>query len=160
MVAHVLTALRESDIETVFAAVSPATPKTAAWLETQGVQVIATAGEGYVADLGAALDVVDQPVLTVSADLPLLTAVHVDRLISDYATDSLSVCVPLALAEDVAASVDTTVEYEGKTVVPTGLNVVGRGGDRRVVWNDRRLALNVNRPADRQKADRWLSDSA
>ena len=91
MVAHVLTALRESDIETVFAAVSPATPKTAAWLETQGVQVIATAGEGYVADLGAALDVVDQPVLTVSADLPLLTAVHVDRLISDYATDSLSV---------------------------------------------------------------------
>ena len=157
MIAHVLAALDESRIETISAAVSPATPETAAWLEPQGVRVIDTPGEGYVADLRTALDSVGRPVLTVSADLPLLTAEHVDRLISEYSEGSLSVCVPLAVAEDVAASVETTVDHDGETVVPTGLNVVGRGDDRQTVWTDRRLALNVNRPADCRRADQWLS---
>jgi len=162
MVAHVLDALRESQVATIHAAVSPATPETAAYLEAvDDVQVIETLGEGYVADLAAALDVVGRPVVTVTADLPLLAAAHVDRLINSYKCSSLSVCVPLAVAERVCESVETTVDHEGSTVVPTGLNVVGEreGESRRLVYEDERLALNVNRPADRRRADRWLSDS-
>jgi len=159
MIEHVLAALDESRIERIYAAVSPATPGTAALLASREVTVIETPGEGYVADLGAALDDIRTPVLTVTADLPLLAAEHVDRLIDDYEGHSLSVCVPLAVAEEMAASVETTVDHDGSAVVPTGLNVVGNSGDRRVVWADRRLALNVNRPADRRQADRWLLDS-
>ena len=159
MIAHVLAALDESRIETVYAAVSPSTPETAAWLEPTDVHVIETAGEGYVADLSAALDVVDRPVLTVTADLPLLTAEHVDRAICAADGDSLSVCVPLETAERVVDSVETTLEHDGSTVVPTGLNVVGKAHTQYVVWDAKRLALNVNRPADRQRANRWLSDS-
>ena len=169
MIAHVLSALRESRIETMYAAVSPATPETAAFLETaENIHVIETAGEGYVADLGAALGVVESPVVTVTADLSLLAADHVDRLITEYRGHSLSVCVPLSVAEGVLECVETTLDAEGTTVVPTGLNVVGESDgqqadgesdSRRLVWDDRRLALNVNRPADRRRADRWLSDS-
>ncbi len=159
MVDHVLGALRESRIERLYAAVSPATPDTAAWLAARNVTVIETAGEGYVADLSEALDVVGRPVLTVTADLPLLAAEHVDRALDAADGRSLSVCVPLSVAESVATRVETTVEHDGSTVVPTGLNVVGKRGDRRAVWDDRWLALNVNRPADRRQASRLLSDS-
>jgi len=160
MIAHVLAALDESRIETVYAAVSPSTPKTAGWLEPRaGVSVIETAGDGYVADLSAALDVVDRPVLTVTADLPLLAAEHIDRAICAADGNSLAVCVPLTIAERVVDSVETTLEHDGSTVVPTGLNVIGEDPTRHVVWEDRRLALNVNRPADRQRAARRFSDS-
>ena len=162
MVDHVLAALRESSVETIHAAVSPATPETTTHLEAvDDVQVIETPGEGYVADLGTALDMVGRPVVTVTADLPLLAAVHVDRLINLYKNSSLSVCVPLAVAERVCESVETTVDHEESTVVPTGLNVVGEREDQsqRLVSEDERLALNVNRPADRRRADRWLLDS-
>ena len=160
MIAHVLAALDESRIETIYAAVSPSTPETAGWLEPTDVYVIETAGEGYVADLSAALDVVDRPVLTVSADLPLLAAEHVDRAIRAADGSSLAVCVPLTIAKRVVDTVDTTLEHDGSTVVPTGLNVVGEDPPQHTVWDERRLALNVNRPADRQRADRWLSGSA
>ena len=159
MIAHVLAALDESDVGTIYAAVSPSTPDTTAWLEPTDVRVIETAGEGYVADLSAALDVVGRPVLTVTADLPLLAAEHVDRAIRAADGDSLTVCVPLAVAERVVETVETTVDHDGSTVVPTGLNVVGTDATRHVVWDDRRLALNVNRPVDRQRATRWLSDT-
>ena len=162
MIDHVLGALRDSEIETIHAAVSPSTPETAALLEPMAdVHVVETPGEGYVADLGAAVDVVERPVVTVTADLPLLSGDHVDRLINQYTGRSLSVCVPLAVAKRVLDSVETTVDHEGSTVVPTGLNVVGQsdGGSHRLVRADKRLALNVNRPADRRQADQWLSDS-
>ena len=162
MVDHVLAALRESSVGTIHAAVAPATPETAAYLEVvDDIHVIETPGEGYVADLGSALDVVGRPVVTVTADLPLLAAAHVDRLINRYKDSSLSVCVPLAVAERVCESVETTVDHEESTVVPTGLNVVGEreGRSQRLVFEDERLALNVNRAVDRRRADRWLSDS-
>lgn len=158
LIAHVLAALGESRIETIYAAVSPSTPETATWLEPTDVQVIETAGEGYIADLSAALDVVGRPVLTVTADLPLLTGEHIDRAIEAADGDSLAVCVPLKTAERVVESVETTLEYDGTTVVPTGLNVVGDGQTNHVVWSAERLALNLNRPADRRRANRWLSD--
>jgi len=114
LIDHVVAALRESRVETIYAAVSPATPETASWLASVGdVTVIETAGEGYIEDLGVALDIVERPVVTVTADLPLLAGEHIDRLISEYAGGSLSVCVPLAVAESVLDSVDTTVEIDG-----------------------------------------------
>lgn len=149
MVDHVVDALQASHVESVVAAVSPATPKTAARLaDREGVRVIETPGEGYVDDLLTALVALEQPVVTVTADIPLLTGGLVDRAIEAADGDSLAVCVPRALVEEVGASVDTTVDHDGERVVPTGLNVVGPGPDRRVVWTDKRLACNVNRPAD------------
>lgn len=159
MVDHVLTALGESSIETVFAAVSPATPETAAHLsDREAVRLIETPGEGYVDDLITALETVEPPVLTITADLPLVARDHVDRAVAVADGESLSVCVPRSLVESVGASVDTTVDHEGTPVVPTGLNVVGTGADRRVVWTAERLALNVNRPSDLQRAETMLTD--
>lgn len=159
MIGHVIEALRASHVEEVFAAVSPATPSTADWVaERTAVTGIETPGDGYVADLTTALERVETPIVTVTADLPLLTGHLVDRTIEAAGGESVTVCVPLSVAEEVGASADTTVDHEGRTVVPTGLNVVGSGSGQRVVWDSQRLALNVNKPTDIWVAEQLFTD--
>ena len=159
MVDRVHDALAASSVESVVAAASPHTPETAAHLRERGVEVVVTAGEGYVADLDAAVSTVDSPALTCVADLPLLSPALVDRICAaarDSSTDSLTVAVPAALKRRLGVSVDTTFEEAGRELAPTGLNVVG--GDDGTVWvtTAARLAVNVNRPADGAVAE-WLT---
>lgn len=157
MVDRVIDALQASSLTTVAAAVSPATPETAAHLgETAGVDCIQTDGAGYVADLSAALTRLRTPTVTVAADLPLVTAAHIDRAVAAAGTDSLTVCVPASLTDALGVSADTTSTHDGTPVVPTGLNVVGDGAEQTRVWGDERLAFNVNRPADRRAVEAWL----
>lgn len=157
MVDRVVDALEASRVETVVAAVSPTTPETAARLaDREGVRLVETPGEGYVDDLMTALETVETPVVTVTADLPLLNGALVDRAIEAADGESLAVCVPRWLVASVGASADTTVDHDGEPVVPTGLNVVGARPDRRVVWATERLAINVNRPGDLRCAEERL----
>lgn len=81
MLDRICTALVDSRIETVYAAVSPAAPSTRQHARDLPCTVVETPGEGYVADLDRVLGDVDQPVLTVAADLPLLTAALVNRVL-------------------------------------------------------------------------------
>ncbi|ERH06900.1 MAG: GTP:adenosylcobinamide-phosphate guanylyltransferase [Halonotius sp. J07HN4] len=157
MIDRVVAALRVSTLSTIVAAVSPATPETAAHLaEMDGVKRIETPGAGYVADLDDALAGLDSPTVTVAADLPLLTADHIDRAVAAAGDDSLSVCVPASIPETLGLSAEPTFDHAGETVVPTGLNIVGNTNERTVVWQAPRLAFNINRPADYQVVSAWL----
>ena len=156
MVDRVIGALEDSRVGTVHAVTSPHAPETAAHLEGR-VPVVETPGDGYVEDLTLALERVDPPVLTVVADLPLLAAGPVDRVIEHYGkggerNPSVTVCVPTALKRALGVSADTTRAHGGRELSPSGLNVVGEGEDEEAetlqVSYDARLAVNVNRPAD------------
>lgn len=161
MVEYVLRALAASGVDEIVAAVSPATPETASYLaETPAVACLDTPGEGYVADLNAALATLDRPVVTVAADLPLVTADDIDRALTTAGGDSLTVCLPASLLAELGVTAEPTWEYAGEMVVPTGLNVVDNGADRTVVWETDRLAFNVNRPADLSALTAWLDDSS
>lgn len=89
MVDRVRRALAASDVDRPFAAVSPNAPETRDHLEDTGWEIVETAGAGYVSDLGDALadDRLSRPVLTVAADLPLLSGPVVDRVLDRYRTD-------------------------------------------------------------------------
>lgn len=184
MIDRVVGALEASAVDRVYAVVSPHAPETWRHLEAEraGVSLIETPGEGYVADLLTALvdDRVSKPVVTVAADLALLEAAVVDRVIERYeagftaesgsASDSgsphrgttthpsLTVCVPVALKQRLGVSVDTTLEA-APHLAPTGLNVVGCDDTTtmRHRYYDGRLAVNVNRPADARRATEWLT---
>ncbi|WP_338742493.1 NTP transferase domain-containing protein [Haloplanus salilacus] len=149
MVDRVRDALGASRVGTVHAAVSPHAPATRDHLRTAGVAVVETPGEGYVADLTTALDRVDRPTLTVAADLPLLAATPVNRVL-DAATGggSLTTAVPVDLKRRLGVSVGTTFDHEGPPLAPTGCNVVAGTDDDIYVSDDPRLAVNVNRPTD------------
>jgi adenosylcobinamide-phosphate guanylyltransferase len=156
MVDRVRDALDASRVEAVHGAVSPHAPATRAHLREAGVPVVETPGEGYVADLTAALDRVGRPALTVAADLPLLASDAVNRLLDAHGTsdaDSLTAAVPVALKRRLGVSVDATVEHGGRTLAPVGCNVVDGTDDDIYVVDDPRLAVNVNRRSDLQVAE-------
>lgn len=153
MVDRVRRALAASRVGTTHAVVSPHAPETRAHLAGE-LPCIETPGDGYVDDLGVALEGVDQPVLTVVSDLPLLEGDAVDRVL-DAADGACSVVVPRVLKRELGA----TVEYD-RAWVPSGVNVVGPDDDDLVRSWDARLAVNVNRKQDASVAERLLHDGA
>jgi len=167
MIDHVLSGLSASRLETIYAAVSPNAPETRAHLEaTDGVTTIETAGEGYVADLMSLLERPDlsPPILTVAADLPLLEAPVIDRVLAAHGDSDASrtVCVPVALKRRLGVSIDTRLDSNDH-LAPTGVNVVGTASDSTSmidVHDDSRLAVNVNRLEDARIAADRLSRSA
>ncbi|SEW28325.1 NTP transferase domain-containing protein [Halobacterium jilantaiense] len=153
MVDRVRDALADSRVDTAYAVVSPHAPDTREHV-TGDLPVVETPGEGYVADLGAALDAVGTPVLTVAADLPLVDGDAVDAVL-DAADGSTSVRVPVALKDTLGASTDSDGPW-----VPTGVNVVADDEDSVVRSWDARLAVNVNRRSDAALAERLLAGTA
>jgi adenosylcobinamide-phosphate guanylyltransferase len=155
MVDRVLDALSASSVERTYAVVSPNAPATRDHVGNR-VPTVETPGEGYVSDLGVALEHVSGAVLTVAADLPLLEPETIDRVLGAHDDGSLAVYVPVERKHALGVSVDCSFEVDGREVAPTGLNVVGDGEDRSLVVDDDRLAVNVNRPADLQVAERLV----
>ncbi|WP_434531432.1 NTP transferase domain-containing protein [Haloarcula sp. NS06] len=155
MVERVVDALESSSVERIIAATSPNAPETQSHLDGPCIE---TPGEGYVADLDAALndDRLSQPVLTVAADLPLLDGEIVNRVLDEHSGGSLSVLVPASLKHELGVSDDTTFERDDREVAPTGVNVVGNGPDDAWLTRDRRVAVNVNTLADARVAEQWL----
>ena len=155
LVGHVLDALGESRVESVHAAVSPVTPKTTDYLQTRDVALIETPGEGYVEDLQTALERLSCPVLTVAADLPLLTGHAVDRILDRYnGTDAVQVCVPAALKRQLGVSADTTYDSAGHEIAPAGVNIVTKTTTEIMFLTyNARYAVNVNRLEDAAVAE-------
>lgn len=155
MVDRVLAALDASGVGRVYAATSPNAPATRAHLDYPCIE---TPGEGYVADLEAALSDgrLDAPVVTVAADLPLLDGEVLDSVVAAHGGGSLSVLVPAARKRELGVSDDTTLERDGREVAPTGVNVVGDDGDDAWLTDDYRVAVNVNTLADARVAERLL----
>ncbi|MFB6140810.1 MAG: NTP transferase domain-containing protein [Halosimplex sp.] len=153
MIDRVIAALGESRVDDVYAVVSPNAPATAAHVDCP---VVETPGEGYVADLEAALadDRVAEPVLTVAADLPLLDGEVIDGVLDAYAGGSLTVATPTFIKSALGVSVDTRFVHDGEEVAPTGVDVVGGDPDRTVVRDDARLAVDVDRREDAAVAER------
>ncbi|QFU84076.1 NTP transferase domain-containing protein [Natronorubrum aibiense] len=162
MVDRVLSALESSRVDTRYAAVSPNAPETQAHLErAEGVTTVETDGDGYVIDLMALLErpAIEPPILTVAADLPLLSGATVDRVLAVHGESDASqtVCVPVALKRRLGVSIDSTLEPDDH-LAPTGVNVVGDANEPESMTHvsyDPRLAINVNRREDaRVAADR------
>ncbi|QIO22031.1 NTP transferase domain-containing protein [Haloarcula sp. JP-L23] len=155
MVDRVVDALAESGVEEVYAATSPNAPATSAHLD---VPAIETPGDGYVADLDAALsdDRLSTPALTVAADLPLLDGEILDRVLAVHEGGSMSVLTPAARKRDLGVSDDTTFERDGREVAPTGVNVVDETGEDAWLTDDVRVAVNVNTLADAHVAEQFL----
>lgn len=156
MIDHVLDALVTSAVDSVLVATTPNTPETQAHVS---VPTVETPGDGYVEDLDDVLssERVSDPVLTVAADLPLLSRNVVDEVLDAHETGSLTVTVPASLKRDLGVSVDTTFEHGGRTVAPSGVNVVADGPSSILVRTDPELAVNVNRPPDAAVAHERLS---
>lgn len=173
MIGRVLDALEASGVERVHAVVSADAPATHRWLldrvrtgSGRPLEIIETSGDGYVADIQAAVSEVPTPALSVCADLPLLTGTIVDRVVASGNNAALSVYVPVATKRRLGVSIDISMTIDGERVAPAGINLLGTPEEQRrsdtdpradrLVLRNPRLAVNANRPRDLQIAEALL----
>jgi adenosylcobinamide-phosphate guanylyltransferase len=129
MLILVVEALKKSkNIDRIVVAVSPHTPKTALAAREIDVEVMETRGLGYEEDMKFAIKerkLAD--VMVVSADLPLLTPVLIDRAIESYKREmkpALSVMAPAEIVEKQGAKPSFVFQVGGKRLVPIGINLI------------------------------------
>ena len=168
MIKRVLAALENAKkVDEIVVAVSKNTPKTAKTMEGFPVKVLRTPGKDYVSDTQYAIKKLRlNTVLTISADLPLITSEIVDEVIEYYercGRQALAVMVPAETRERLGLRLDHILELRGARLVPAGMNVIdGRWIDEEeleeevLVIDREEVAVNVNTPRDLTIAESTL----
>jgi len=166
IIEHVLNALREAEkVDEIVVAVSEHAPKTAIVVERFPVKVLKTPGKDFVSDVQYAIKKLKlDTVLTISADLPLITSEVIDEAIEHYeqcGKPALTVMVPLETRKKLGLNADYTFEVNGRCLVPAGINVIdGKRINETLleeeifVISQEEIAVNVNRFEDLKIAER------
>ena len=128
VIEHVLAALKSAKkVNSIVVAVSDFTPRTTQYLKGLSVQVLKTPGKEYVTDMGYAVRALKlQLVLTVAADMPMLTGQIIDEIIEQYLTSgkpAMVVAVPFETKQKLGMSLSYAFNFSGRPVVPAGINV-------------------------------------
>ena len=132
------------------------------------VSVIETPGKGFVSDMGYAVRTLRlQTVLAIGADFPLITAEVIDDIVGYYercGKPALSVAVSMETKEKLGLSGKYAFEFDGKRVVPAGINVIdGQRIDEEALEEatcmlDRKeVAVNINTVQELQIAEKLFS---
>lgn len=150
MIQYVIGALNNSKkVEEIIAATSKNTPETDEFLNKIGIKTIMTPGKGYIHDLGLILSNFDENdiLLTVTADLPLITGEIIDEVLNEYEKSqkpAMCVLVPLEIFQKY--SIKPTTVFDN--LVPSGLNIlrgINKTQDEEVLIVEKiELALNIN----------------
>ena len=160
IVSRVIGAMEDSGMYTrIVAATSPNAPRTDALLRNDArIDVIETAGEGYAADVCAAMSTLEGNVMVVPGDLALLDAPALRRAATLYDDSGawMAVVATRRFAESLGARPEFFVNVGEKECCYTGVSVVNaslaRGGahvrEIQRVLDDRRICLGVNTVSD------------
>ncbi len=159
LIDRVVSALHESSVDRVLVAATSSVPETRRWAEETGIEVVETPGAGYVPDMIYAVEDagIEEPVLIVMADLPLLRGDIVDEIIEVYENvpePALSVHTPLEMYRRIGGKPDALFNYRGQFIVPSGVNVLlgskirFEQEDYHLILDRIELAVNVNSPRD------------
>jgi len=166
MIKRVLNALKGAKkVDEIIVAVSGHTPKTATMAKRFSVKVLKTPGKDFVSDMQYAIKKLKpDTVLTISADLPLVTSEIIDEIIERYeccGKPALTVAVPTATRERLGLSSDYVFEVKGKSLVPAGINVIdgkrineAELEEETFVTDRKELAVNINTSKDVKTAKR------
>ncbi len=164
MVQYVIDALKNTDkIDHIIVAISKNTRKTETFLNEQGVDTIETPGDGYVNDLGFIISNfrLDDILLTITADLPLINSDMVSYVLEEYEKSNkpaMSVLVPVHIFEKYG--IKPTMTFGN--LIPSGLNIlrsINKTQDEKVLIIERiELALNINTYEDIKLLKKLLGD--
>ncbi|MGF7119528.1 NTP transferase domain-containing protein [Methanobacterium oryzae] len=165
MIMYVINALKKSkQINDIIIATSKNTPKTDEFLKNQGIKTILTPGKNYVDDLQYIISnfKLDDVLLTLTADLPLITGEIIDYVLRRYEKSSkpaMSVMIP----EDffIENNLKPTSVFEN--LVPSGLNIlrsINKTQNEEVLILEKiELAVNINTCEDINLLKKLLGDS-
>jgi adenosylcobinamide-phosphate guanylyltransferase len=152
VILHVIDALKNSNcFSKIVAATSPNSPNTAHLL-SEHVEIIQTAGQGYVPDLNFALSKMDEPVFVVSGDLPLLDHNVIQDLVSKYQNkDWQSFVVTKKFLDQNNLTLEYSTNVDRVQCYYTGISIVNPKGANQetcMIYDDKRIAVNLNTKSD------------
>ncbi len=166
MIEHILSALKNTKkIDEIVVAVSKKTPKTAKILRKSSVKILETPGKDYISDTQYAVKKLKlSTVVTISADLPLVTSEIINEVIERYEwceKPALAVMIPVETLERLSLEPTHLFWEDGKNLVPAGINVIdGRRineaklEEETFILDREEIAVNVNTPRDLKAANR------
>nr|WP_321498159.1 NTP transferase domain-containing protein [uncultured Methanolobus sp.] len=173
LISYVIDALQKTEsIGDIYVAVSPATPRTASYVEEEyegKVQVIPTGGGNYVGDMVYAVKAacISDPLMILMSDLPLLTPDLLEKVIDEYKVcgkPAMSIFSPISVCKNLGIRPDTVFNWggEGKLIVPSGVNIMdGKDVEHEqeyvsLVMDDIEFALNINTVDDLKRCKEMI----
>ena len=132
----------------------PNSPKTKEMLENAGIEIFDTPGNGYVEDLNQILRSINEDVLVVPGDLPLLDEEIVKKIVSTYNSDKIwtSFLVTKDFLKSIGLTSDLSIRFQNKDCSYTGISIVNAKEINNLdlveeiyyILNDKRIAMNLN----------------
>lgn len=153
----VVDSVQRSRVDEFCVAVTRNTPKTTNYCKKKGYTTTETPGEGYIEDVWFLLRSYPE-FISITCDLPFVQPAHINALIDAYAVHQISITgvVPVVLLPE-GITPSHTFTYEGKQLVPCGLNVVTNSHESvPCIFDEPLLAFNVNTEEELAMARRLL----
>ena len=156
---HVVDSLKNSNcISKILAVTSLNSPKTKKLLQENNIDTIETSGKGYVDDLNSVLQKINDDVLIVSGDLPLLDEKIIQEIVNNYDSQKTwtSVLVTKNFLDSLGMSSDYSVNFNDQICHYTGISLVNSKNisslenidENYIIIDDKRIAFNLNTKQD------------
>jgi len=152
---HVIYALQNTNhFSKIITATSPNSPKTREMLENIGIEIFDTPGKGYVEDLNLILRSINEDVLVVPGDLPLLDDEIIKKILKTYNSGKIwtSFLVTKDFLKSIGLTSDFSVRFQNKECSFTGISLVNAKEINNLdlieeiyyILNDKRIGMNLN----------------
>jgi len=159
IILQVAEALTASDcFSKVIFITSPNSPKTKQLLEKNNYEIFDTPGIGYVEDLNLVLKSLNDSVLIVSADLPLLDSEIIKKIVNLYDPNNkwTTILVTKNFLKSLGLSSDYDITFENKLCNYTGISMINSQQisnlenieEKFVIVDDKRIGFNINTKQD------------
>jgi adenosylcobinamide-phosphate guanylyltransferase len=166
LISYVIDAFEGAGCNPVVAT-SRRTPMTQNWCRAHGVEFCKTEGTGYIEDMVSAVRMLDDenPLFISASDLPCISPDIIHTIAGAYRSgrkDACSVWVPASMVTSSRDAMPYREEIQGIMACPAGINVLTGSliaelqDELQLLLEEPRLALNVNTPADLEKATSWF----
>ncbi len=152
---HVIHALQNTNhFSKIVAATSSNSPKTKEVLENTEIEIFDTPGKGYVEDLNLILCSINDEVLIVPGDLPLLDDKIIKKIVNLYNSEKIwtSFLVTKDFLQSIGLTSDFPVRFENKECCFTGISIVNAKEinnldlveENYCILDDKRIGMNLN----------------
>lgn len=159
IILQVAEALTASDcFSKVIFITSPNSPKTKQLLEKNNYEIFDTPGIGYAEDLNLVLKSLNDSVLIVSADLPLLDYEIIKKIVNLYNPNNkwTTILVTKKFLKSLGLSSNYDITFENKLCNYTGISMINSQQisnlenieEKFVIVDDKRIGFNINTKQD------------
>ncbi|NOQ44322.1 MAG: NTP transferase domain-containing protein [Nitrosopumilus sp.] len=159
IILQVAEALTTSDcFSKVIFITSQNSPKTKQLLEKNNYGIFDTPGTGYVEDLNLVLKSLNDSVLIISADLPLLDSEIIKKIVNLYDPNNkwTTILVTKNFLKSLGLSSDYDITFENKLCNYTGISMINSQQisslenieEKFVIVDDKRIGFNINTKQD------------